>query len=453
MKKNIFWALICTTLFLISCNDENFEPHLTTTLETETFAFGHEGGSEIFSLESNENWRVNSLPDWVIVKVKDDGPSTRSTTYVEGKKEVTVIVNKNEKYEARTAEITFSSVSGKKTELLIKQAQKPELIGYWILSEGYAGQENAELAWYDISKGEIFTQQFLASNGIKLGDTGNDLKIYGSKMYCIVTGPGMGAAATEGTNYIEVINPANGKSIKRIPFTNAKGAAAKPRNIVFDNGKGYISSYSNEVVRLDTATLALDAFAALSGTLAEGLAINDGKIYVCNSGQGADNKISVVDIEKMQEVKVITTAANPTGIVSTKTGELFFNTNYPDYNLYKLTVEPEKIEEIKDISAANLTFTNNSVYTCSFDWSTYKGNSYRYNLTNNKATPLNIDLKSHGIRLLMEYKIGVINDVEDIFISGMGQDVVIYNPIIKEVKHTFKTGVANGSGVVAYFKR
>ena len=452
MKKIISLAMIVATIVLISCKDD-FEPLLNATLETQELAFGFEGGSEAFELESNESWSVNDLPDWIFVKVKDKDPKTRSTTYVEGEKEVTIIVTKNEEYAPRETEVVFSSLSGKKINISIKQTQKPQLRGYWILSEGYAGQENAELAWYDLSSGKILTKQFLASNGTKLGDTGNDLKIYGSKMYCVVTGPGMGAAATEGTNYIEVINPANGKSIKRIPFTNAKGAAAKPRNIVFENGKGYISSYSNEVVRLDTATLALDAFATLSGTLAEGLAINDGKIYVCNSGQGADNKISVVDINKMQEEKVITTAKNPTGIVSATKGVLFFNTNYPDYKLYKLTTESETIEEVKDINAANLTFTNNSIYTCSFDWTTYEGSSHRYDVTTNKANPLNMDLESHGIRLLMEYKIGAINDTEDIFISGMGQDVVIYNTTTKEIKHTFKTGVANGSGVVAYFKK
>lgn len=452
MKKLISLAILCASIILVSCSDD-FEPQLTTTLETETLTFGFEGGSETFDLESNEVWSVSDTPDWIFVNVKDKESATRSTAYVAGKKTVSIIVTRNEEYIARNIDITLSSLSGKIVKLSVEQRQKPELMGYWILSEGYAGQGNAELAWFDISSGQLINKQFLASNGTKLGDTGNDLKIYGSKMYCVVTGPGFGATATEGTNYIEVINPANGKSIKRIPFTNSKGAAAKPRSIVFENGKGYISSYSNEVVRLDTATLSLDAFATLSGTLAEGLAINDSKIYVCNSGQGTDNKISVVDIEKMQEVKVITTPKNPTGIISATKGELFFNTNYPDYKLYKLTANPESIEEVKGVSAANITFTNNSVYSCSFDWTTYEGVTNRYNLATNKASILDLDLESHGIRLLMEYKIGAINDVEDIFISGMGQDVVIYNPVIKEIKYTFKTGVANGSGVVAYFKK
>lgn len=52
----------------------------------------------------------------------------------------------------------------------------------------------------------------------------------------------------------------------------------------------------------------------------------------------------------------------------------------------------------------------------------------------------------------MEYKIGGINGSEDIFLSGMGQDVLIVNPITKTIEHAFQTGVANGSGVVAHYQ-
>src|SRR5690606_831064 len=112
-----------------------------------------------------------------------------------------------------------------------------------------------------------------------------------------------------------------------------EGNPAKPREILFDGGKGYVSSYSNEVVRIDTASLTIDGHASLSGTLAEGLTLHEGNIYVCNSGQGADETISVVDIETMKETALFTVETNPTGIVST--GEkLFYSTNYPAYQLY-----------------------------------------------------------------------------------------------------------------------
>lgn len=452
-KNRILLFLFAGLILFASCEKEEiFEPLFTTDLETETLSFPTEGGTHSFALESNENWSIGDLPDWIFIKVEDNGPSTRSTMYADGKKNVTLTVTPNPEYTARTAEIIMTAASGTTVKLSIMQAKKLEFTGYWILSEGYANNNNSELAWYDATTGELLKKQFEAINGTKLGDTGNDLKLYGSKMYCVVTGPGFGAEATEGESYIEVIDPATGKSIQRIPFTNADGEPAKPRKIIFDGGKGYVSSYSNEVVRIDTASLAIDAHASLSGTLAEGLALYDGKIYVCNSGQGRGETISVVDIASMKELRVITTAINPSGIIATDGGKLFFNTDYPNYQLYQFSATDETITEVPNMNVSSLTYTNNSIYSCYFDWTSYEGEIDKIEPETGKTSKLLLDMEADGIRLLMEYKIGGINDSENIFVSGMGQDVLVVNPITKTIEHVFKTGVANGSGVVAVYK-
>ena len=425
---------------------------LVTDLESELISFTTEGGEHSFVLETNDEWSMSELPSWLTATVQDfEENETRSVSYESGKKVVSITAQENTQYEERSTTLTLTSVKGITIELSIVQAKKPELVGYWILSEGYAGSNNSEMAWFDVATGEIAKKQFKELNGKDFGDTGNALKMYGSKMYAVVTGPGFGAESEEGVSYIEVINPATGKSIKRIPFKNADGMAAKPRNIIFEGGKGYISSYSNEVVRLDTASLELDAHAALSGTLAEGLALNGGKIYVCNSGQGEDNKISVVDIETMEETKVITTAMNPTGIVSVANGVLYFNTNYPEYTLYKLTTDDESITEMPGFNVADMTYSNNNIYTSSFDWGTYMGEVYKFSTSTEEATPINLDLKGVGIPMLMEYKIGTINGSDYLYLSGMGQDVVIFDPSTLEIKHALKTGVANASGVIAVY--
>ena len=425
---------------------------LITDLESNLISFTHEGGEQSFLLETNEEWSISVLPSWLTVTVKEFKDSeTRSVSYESGKKEVVFSAKENDDNESRKAQVVLTSVKGITIELQIEQAKKPKLAGYWILSEGYAGSNNAEMAWFDVSTGEILKKQFKALNGTELGDTGNALKMYGSKMYAVITGPNWSDDSEDNLSYIEVIDPKTGKSIKRIQFKTADGVAAKPRNIVFDGGKGYISSYSNEVVRLDTASLELDAHAILSGTLAEGLTINDGKIYVCNSGQGQDNKISVVDIQSMTETGVITTAMNPTGIVSAGSGVLYFNTNYPDYVLYKLTLDNEEITEIPGVNVAEMTYLNGNIYTSLFDWNTYMGEIYKFNTATEEVTPVNLDLKGAGIPMLMEYKIGTINNSDYLFISGMGQDVVIFDSNTLEIKHALQTGVANASGVVAVY--
>lgn len=352
-------------------------------------------------------------------------------------------------YAILIAMITFVACSD---EDEFVQDKELTLSGYWVLSEGYTGQGDAELAWYDIAKDEVAKKQYSAINGKPLGDTGNELAIYENKMYVVVTGEGFGTETTENNSYIEVINPIDGKSIKRISFKDANGTPAKPRNIVFEGGYGYISSYSNEVVRLDTASLTLDKHAALSGVLAEGLTFNNGSLYICNGGQGTDNKISVVDIKEMKETKVIETANNPNHIVTANNGDLYFNTDWPDYKLYKLTIANGIITEIPGISVADMTYTNKNIYTSYFDWVASSGSLYQFNTTTAKDSKFNLDFDSVGMQTIQEYHIGTINGSNNLYLTGMDEEVIIFDPATYEIKHAFQTGAPGGSGVVAVYK-
>jgi len=454
MKRFRFYALLIALVTFVACSDDDFNSQLTTDLETETLIFSAEGGQQSFLLESNESWMVSETPDWLRVEVKDadDDPATRSEVFTKGKKEVTLTAEENSESEERTTELTMKTLNGKELKLKVVQDKKPELAGYWILSEGYTGQGNAELAWYDVTKDELAKKQFKAINGKPLGDTANDLALYGSKMYVVVTGPGFGTETTNENSYIEVINPIDGKSIKRIPFTDAEGTPAKPRNIIFEEGKGYITSYSNEVVRLDTASLTLDNHAALSGILAEGLTYNNGNLYVCNGGHGQDNKISVVDVENMEETKVITTANNPNKIESVSNEDIFFTTDWPEYKLYKLTISDESITEVPGLSVADITYSNNSIFTSFSEWGASAGVLHQLNIETEKVTKFNLDYESVNISAMTEYHIGKINGSDNLYVMGAEEEVVVFDPVTKDIKHAFYTGTSGGSGVVAVYR-
>ncbi|MDN4753547.1 hypothetical protein QYZ87_03250 [Porphyromonadaceae bacterium W3.11] len=453
MRKIRIYAILLVVVAFTACKKDDFKPHLGVDLEENELVFSFEGGEQSFTVDSNEEWFVSETPNWINVIVSDI-PSTRSAelSYEKGIKEITVQVKENPENKTRVSEVLLISKSKNQLKIGITQQKRPRLLGYWILSEGNMGKNDSEIAWFDIAKGEVSKKQFKAINGKKLGDTGNSLKVYGSKMYIAVTGPGFGAGSEEGTNYVEVLDLKTGKSIKRLPFQDKNGAPAKPRNIISEGGKLYISSYSNEVVRLDTLSLELDGHAALSGTLAEGLTYYDGNIYVCNSGQGADNKISVVNVSTMTETKIITTAKNPTGIVSANNGILYFNTNYPEYALYKLNLSDDSINKIEDVNASDITYKNNKVYTCEFNWSLLQGSTNVIDVLSGKASSIDLDLEGAGISLLMEYHIGTINNSNYLYLTGMGQDVVIFDPSTNKIVHAIQTGVANACGVVAVYE-
>lgn len=450
MKKIrfLFTFLVCATM--IACSNDDFESLLSTDLTSKEFSISFKKDTISFNITTNDKWSITELPDWITFSINGEKGKT-ATIYDAGNKKIMLLISENINYERRKGDVPITTVNNVLANIHIEQAKQPKLIGYWILSEGYLGKNNSELAWYDIKEEKLLKKRFKEINGKELGDTGNDLKIYGKKMYCVVSGPGFGAASTQGTNYIEVINPQDGKSIKRIAFTNAEGKPAKPREIIFEGGYGYISSYSNEVVRLDTVSLSIDAHAALSGTLAEGLCYEDGNIYVCNSGQGKDNKISVVNANSMKETEVISTVKNPTNIINTGNGVVYFCTGYADYKLYEITTSNQKITEVEGFYASDFTYFKNDIYGCSFDWNTYKGNTYRYSTIDKTTSTMNINLVGAGIPMLMEYHIGIINGTKDLYLTGMGQDIVIFEAKTGKINYVLKTGTANGSSVVAVF--
>ncbi len=188
-------------------------------------------------------------------------------------------------------------------DLLPREAKK-----LLILNEGGMGHNNSTLVSYDLSTGTTDKDYFRTVNKRGLGDTGNDMLKYGSKLYVAVN--------VSGT--IEVIDAASGKSIRQIPMKTEGGASKEPRQLASYNGKVYVTSFDDTVTRIDTATLMIDGTVAV-GQDPEGIAIRNNRIYVANSGglnwaNGYDNTVSVVDVTTFREEKKIVIGVNP-GVV------------------------------------------------------------------------------------------------------------------------------------------
>ena len=77
------------------------------------------------------------------------------------------------------------------------------------------------------------------------------------------------------------------------------GIARQPRTFAFHGGKAYVCNFDGTVVRIDTATLAVDGITQ-AGRNPDGICCAAGKLYVSNSGgldpQQPDNTVSVIDI-------------------------------------------------------------------------------------------------------------------------------------------------------------
>ena len=180
---------------------------------------------------------------------------------------------------------------------------------YYVLNSGDWKSNNSSLTKYNGKNGEVRQFCFAAQNGRGIGNTANDIIVYGSKMYIAVAG--------EST--IEVAD-IDAKSIKQIK------CEGQPRYLATCDGKVYVSYYDGYVARLDTVALNVEAKVKV-GRNPEQLAVVGKKLYVANSGGmdyatelGYDKTVSVVDLETFKEVEKIEVVLNPAVVVPVGNG-------------------------------------------------------------------------------------------------------------------------------------
>lgn len=218
----------------------------------------------------------------------------------------------------------------KKDKLPVIEPGVLSTVGVYVLNEGAynmsTGISPSSISYYNVVSQKVELDYFKKQNNIELGNNANDLKQYGSKIYCVITGTTTSAK----DSYLEVINVSTGKSLKRIAFSDAAGGFM-PRNIVFDKNKAYVSGYDGKLTKLDTASLNIESRVLVGGAL-EQLAIANNKIYVTNSVHALfpspiNSSVSVVDLATFTKLKEIPTGLNPRAISATTTGDLFVQTS------------------------------------------------------------------------------------------------------------------------------
>ena len=179
----------------------------------------------------------------------------------------------------------------------------------YVLNQGGIGKNNSTLTYYDYDSKSLVADQFFAANNTKLGDTGNDAVISGSKMYI----------AVNYSNIVTVVNAKGAKFIKQITLN-------QPRSIAYYKGNVFVSSYNNTVSVIDTATLTITKTINV-GRAPEQMVVSNDKLYVANSGgldyPNFDKTVSVIDLTTLTETKKITVIANPVTITADNNGNVY----------------------------------------------------------------------------------------------------------------------------------
>lgn len=231
------------------------------------------------------------------------------------------------------------------------ESSTPDEKGIYVLNQGNFNANNSSLTFYSLTNKTTVADQFAASNaGSGLGDTGNDVKIYGSKMYIV-----MNVSST-----IEIVNAKTAKSIKQIKMVDGS-TAREPRYVVFNKNKAFVSSYDGTVAVIDTATLNVDKYIKV-GRNPEQMVIAHGKLYVANSGgldfANPDKTVSVVDLTTLTETKKITVPVNPVTIAADGFGDVYVIAyNNIDYTTTLTTIDntTDVVKSIKPFDAGYAT--------------------------------------------------------------------------------------------------
>lgn len=249
--------------------------------------------------------------------------------------------------------------------------------GFYQLNEGNMGTNGASLDYFDYTTGYYTRDIFSERNPDivkELGDVGNDIQVYGQKVYAIINV----------SNLVVVFDVRTAQKLKEIEIPNC-------RYLAFHDGKAYVSSYAGPVqidpnaekglvAEIDTVTLKLTRKVTV-GYQPEEMVVHEGKLYVANSGgyraPNYDRTVSVVDLETFEEKKKIDVAINLYRMAIDKRGDIYVSSR-GDYkntspNLYVIDSQTDEVKQCLDIPVGGMCMSGDSLYYYSVAYSMSSG--------------------------------------------------------------------------------
>ena len=268
------------------------------------------------------------------------------------------------------------------------------ILGMYVLNEGNMGSNKASIDFLDLDENKP-TVHYLRNiysernpNVVKeLGDVGNDIKIYGSKLWIVVNV----------SNKVEVATADSCKRITQINIPNC-------RYLAFKDGFAYVSSYVGPVKFDKDAPLGMvykvDTMdfkkkdSVVVGYQPEELCIVDNKLYVTNSGgyraPNYDHTLSEIDLTTFKEIRKIKVGLNPHHCQVDHYGQIWVTSrgNYNDvpsriYRLYKGRNQLYEVIDSIDTPVSGLSIVGDSLYYYGTAWNNATAtNNISYGLIN-----------------------------------------------------------------------
>lgn len=302
--------------------------------------------------------------------------------------------------------------------------------GFFLLNEANMGSNKASLDYFDYESGVYWKNIFATRNPTitkALGDVGNDIQIYGNKLYAVINV----------SNLVEVMDLGTAKHIATIPIPNC-------RYISFHNGYAYVSSYAGPVkidpnarlgyvARIDTTTLTVKDTCVV-GYQPEEMVVRNNKLYVANSGgyrvPKYDSTVSIIDLTTFKEISKIKVAINLHRMKIDNQGNIYVTSrgNYFTIPSRTFIIDPsDNISELPGLPAGNLTICGDTAYVYSTEWNYTTGaNTISYAMVNTQTKQiLSRNFISDGTetKIRIPYGIAVNPETREIYVTDAGNYV------------------------------
>ncbi len=181
------------------------------------------------------------------------------------------------------------------------KVEMPNASRAFILNEGSMGKNNSNIIYFDWATGNVNTTDlFVQQNGVKLGDTGNDIEVYGNDLL----------VAVNVSNYVALLD-GYGVEKSRVSFEQYKNLG-QVRNLTTIGNKVYAVSYGGYVstLRVDGDKLVYEDSLKV-GERPEDIIAVKGKLYVLLQGANYnDNRMAVFEAGS-KTIKYVTVLTDP----------------------------------------------------------------------------------------------------------------------------------------------
>lgn len=243
------------------------------------------------------------------------------------------------------------------------QEMSENVQGLFVLNSGNMGNNDAALAYYDLKNKQVSANVFANANGKKLGDTGNSMIVYGSKMYIAVSG-----------SSVIFVTDLKGNCLKEITVPG-ESANLSPRQFAKVDGKVYVSFMEGYVGAIDTASFVVKTVKV--GPMPEGLAYANKKVYVANTdgyNWPYGKSVSVIDAATFAVVKTLEVSNNPQTL-HVASENIVYLVCWGDYGeipakLQRINTSTDEVYTIDGIEPTNMALGKDGVayiLSCEYD--------------------------------------------------------------------------------------